>query len=86
MVEIVDAEHLVPLIDQPAGQMIADEPGLTGDEDLHRGYVPAPAPSTRGHGRMRAGGPQLAGRGHVRPPPRSSSLTVSAARNPQRQR
>ena len=47
LVEIVDAEHLVPLIDQPPGQMIANEPGDTGNEDLHRGYVPALAP-TRG--------------------------------------
>ena len=48
LVETVDAEHLVPLIDQPAGQMIANEPGHTGNEDLHRGYVPAPAPARGG--------------------------------------
>ena len=41
-VEVVDADHLVPLLGQPPGDVVADEAGGAGHQDLHdRSIVPA---------------------------------------------
>ena len=34
-VEVVDADHVVPLTEQPPGDVVADEAGRAGHQDLH---------------------------------------------------
>ena len=44
-IEVVEGPNLVPLREQPVGQMRADEAGTAGDQDLHRGVRLAAPPS-----------------------------------------
>ncbi len=44
-IEVVEGPNLVPLREQPVGQMRADEAGTAGDQDLHRGVRLAALPS-----------------------------------------
>ena len=66
-VEVVDADHLVPLIDQPPGDVVADEAGRAGHQDLHDPSIVPAEELRQGSARRRAGRVDGTGRsGHLR--------------------
>ena len=61
--EIVDAQHLVAVADQPVAEMRAEEAGAAGDEDAFAGGIAA------GHGDGLDGAPCGATPGRAMPAP-----------------
>ena len=77
VVERIDAQHIVPPRQQRGGDMMADEAGSAGDEDLHGGTLRRPARDTD-DGRCRRPWYEIA----LRRPPSASTGNLSGQAPP----